>query len=73
MLIMKRNLLGCGLVAGPLFIAASLTQAFTRKRFDLGRHPISLLSLITFIGLRLMSKQPPQLRYSRTQPDPGTN
>jgi hypothetical protein len=45
MLIMKRNLLGCGLLAGPLFIAASLTQAFTRKGFDLGRHPISLLSL----------------------------
>jgi hypothetical protein len=45
MLIMKLNLLGCGLVAGPLFIAASLTQAFTRKGFDLGRHPISLLSL----------------------------
>jgi hypothetical protein len=45
MLIMKRNLLGCGLVAGPLFIAASLTQAFTRKGFDLARHPISLLSL----------------------------
>jgi hypothetical protein len=45
MLIMKRNLLACGLVAGPLFIAASLTQAFTRKGFDLARHPISLLSL----------------------------
>src|SRR5829696_5118656 len=45
MLIMKRNLLGCGLVAGPLFIAASLTQAYTRKGFDLARHPISLLSL----------------------------
>jgi FtsH-binding integral membrane protein len=45
MLIMKRNLLGCGLVAGPLFIAASLTQAFNRKGFDLGLHPISLLSL----------------------------
>ena len=42
---MERKLLGCGLVAGPLFIAASLTQAFTRKGFDLGRHPISLLSL----------------------------
>jgi hypothetical protein len=42
---MKNNLLGCGLVAGPLFIAASLTQAFSRKGFDLGRHPISLLSL----------------------------
>jgi len=45
MSIMKCNLLGCGLVAGPLFIAASLTQAFTRKGFDLARHPISLLSL----------------------------
>jgi hypothetical protein len=44
-LIMKRNLLRCGLAAGPLFIAASLTQAFTRQGFDLARHPISLLSL----------------------------
>jgi hypothetical protein len=44
-LIMKRNLLRCGLAAGPLFITASLTQAFTRKGFDLARHPISLLSL----------------------------
>jgi hypothetical protein len=42
---MNRNLLACGIVAGPLFIAASLTQAFTRKGFDLARHPISLLSL----------------------------
>jgi hypothetical protein len=39
MLIMKRNLLRCGLVAGPLFIAASLTQAFSRNGFDLVRHP----------------------------------
>jgi uncharacterized membrane protein YhaH (DUF805 family) len=45
MLIMKRNLLGCGLVAGQLFVAASLTQAFSRQGFDLARHPISLLSL----------------------------
>jgi hypothetical protein len=44
-LIMKRTLLGCGIVAGPLFIATSLTQAFTRSGFDLDRHPISLLSL----------------------------
>ena len=42
---MKRNLLGCGIVAGPLFVIASLAQAFTRTGFDLGRHPISLLSL----------------------------
>jgi hypothetical protein len=42
---MKRNLLACGIVAGPLFVIASLAQAFTRAGFDLGRHPISLLSL----------------------------
>lgn len=44
-LIMRRNLLYCGIVAGPLFIAASLIQAFTRTGFDLARHPLSLLSL----------------------------
>jgi hypothetical protein len=43
--IMKRNLLACGIVAGPLFVIASLAHAFTRTGFDLGRHPISLLSL----------------------------
>jgi hypothetical protein len=42
---MKRTRLACGIIAGPLFIAASLTQAFTRRGFDLARHPISLLSL----------------------------
>jgi Protein of unknown function (DUF998) len=42
---MKRKLLGCGIVAGPLFVVASLVQASTRTGFDLGRHPISLLSL----------------------------
>ena len=42
---MKRSRLACGIIAGPLFIAASLTQAFTRRGFDLARHPISLLSL----------------------------
>jgi hypothetical protein len=44
-LIMKRALLVCGLIAGPVFIAANLIQAFTRTGFDLARHPISLLSL----------------------------
>jgi hypothetical protein len=39
---MKRNLLFCGIVAGPLFIATSLIRAFTRTGFDLARHPISL-------------------------------
>jgi Protein of unknown function (DUF998) len=42
---MRRNLLYCGIVAGPLFIAASLILAFTRTGFDLARHPLSLLSL----------------------------
>jgi Protein of unknown function (DUF998) len=42
---MKRNLLLCGMVAGPLFVATSLIQAFTRTGFDLARHPISLLGL----------------------------
>jgi hypothetical protein len=42
---MKRKLLGCCIIAGPLFVVASLAQAFTRTGFDLGRHPISLLSL----------------------------
>lgn len=42
---MRRNLLYCGIVAGPLFIAAGLIQAFTRTGFDLARHPLSLLSL----------------------------
>jgi Protein of unknown function (DUF998) len=40
-----RTLLACGVVAGPLFVAGSLVQAFTREGYDLGRHPISLLSL----------------------------
>jgi hypothetical protein len=43
--IMKRKLLGCVIIAGPLFVVGSLVQAFTRTGFDLGRHPISLLSL----------------------------
>jgi hypothetical membrane protein len=40
-----RGLLACGVVAGPLFVAVSLIQAFARDGFELGRHPISLLSL----------------------------
>jgi hypothetical protein len=38
-------LLACGVVAGPLFLAVALLQALTRQGFDLGRHPLSLLSL----------------------------
>jgi Protein of unknown function (DUF998) len=40
-----RALLVCGIVAGPLFVAVALLQALTRDGFDLGRHPLSLLSL----------------------------
>lgn len=39
------RLLACGIVAGPLFPAAWLLQAFTRDGFDPSRHPLSLLSL----------------------------
>ena len=37
--------MACGIVAGPLFVAVGLIQAFTREGFDLSRHPLSLLSL----------------------------
>jgi Protein of unknown function (DUF998) len=40
-----RVLLGCGAAAGPLFTSVSLVQVLTRDGFDLGRHPLSLLSL----------------------------
>lgn len=40
-----KPLLAGGVVAGPLFVAAVLIQASTRDGFDLGRHPLSLLSL----------------------------
>jgi hypothetical protein len=36
--------LTAGILAGPLFVGASLVQAFTRDGFDVGRHPISLLA-----------------------------
>ena len=42
------HLLAGAIVAGPLFLAVSLAQAFTRDGFDLRRHPISLLSLGEF-------------------------
>jgi hypothetical protein len=40
-----RMLLTGGVVAGPLFVAVGLAQAFTRAGFDPVRHPLSLLSL----------------------------
>ncbi len=39
------RLLACGIIAGPLFLATWLIQAFTRKGFDPTYHPLSLLSL----------------------------
>jgi hypothetical protein len=39
-----RGLLTCGIVAGPLYVATWLIQAFTREGFDLTRHPASLLA-----------------------------
>jgi hypothetical protein len=40
-----RLLLAGGTLAGPLFIGVALLQILTRQGFDLGRQPISLLSL----------------------------
>lgn len=39
-----RALLGCGVVAGPFYLAVGLAQALVREGFDLGRHPLSLLA-----------------------------
>ncbi|MEU4763411.1 DUF998 domain-containing protein [Actinosynnema sp. NPDC023794] len=38
-------LLGCGVLAGPLYLVTGFAQAFTREGFDLARHPFSFLSL----------------------------
>jgi hypothetical membrane protein len=40
-----RGLLTCGVIAGPLFVAAAIVQILTRDGFDLRRHPLSLLSV----------------------------
>ena len=39
-----RALLAGGAVAGPLYVAVWLVQAFTREGFDVTRHPASLLA-----------------------------
>jgi len=39
-----RALLTGGIVAGPLYVAVWMGQAFTREGFDLTRHPASLLA-----------------------------
>lgn len=41
----SKTLLAFGVVAGPLFVATSVVQAFARPGFDITRHPPSLLSL----------------------------
>jgi hypothetical protein len=38
-------LLGCGVVAGPFYLALGLAQALTRPGFDLTRHELSQLAL----------------------------
>ena len=40
-----RRLLGCGIVAGPVFATTVAIQVLTRDGYDLTRHPISMLSL----------------------------
>jgi hypothetical membrane protein len=40
-----RRLLTCGVLAGPLFTGVAFVQVLARDGFDLGRHPLSLLSL----------------------------
>ncbi|MEV0351127.1 DUF998 domain-containing protein [Nonomuraea sp. NPDC050680] len=39
-----RTLLGCGIVAGPLYIIVVLLQMLTRDGFDISRYPASMLS-----------------------------
>src|SRR3954449_7506750 len=39
-----RSLLGYGVLAGPVYVTASLVQAVTRPGFDLSRHEWSLLA-----------------------------
>ena len=46
-------LLRCGLIAGPLFLLASLLQGFAREGFDLRRQPLSFLSLGTLGWLQI--------------------
>lgn len=40
-----RWLLGCGVLAGPLFVGVTTVEALTRSGFDIRRHGISLLAL----------------------------
>lgn len=39
-----RSLLGYGVIAGPIYLAVGLIQAFVRDGFDLARHSLSVLA-----------------------------
>ena len=38
------HLLGCGVVAGPLYLAVGIAQGLLRDGFDFDRHPLSVLA-----------------------------
>jgi len=40
----NRFLLGCGVLAGPFYLAVGLAQALLRAGFDFSRHPLSVLA-----------------------------
>jgi hypothetical protein len=41
---LSRELLTCGVVAGPIYVAVGLTEMLTRSGFDLRRHSLSVLA-----------------------------
>jgi hypothetical membrane protein len=41
---LTRTLLGCGIVAGPLYVGIGVIEMLTRPGFDITRHSLSLLS-----------------------------
>lgn len=40
----SRLLLGCGVLAGPIYLAVGIAQALLRDGFDFARHPLSVLA-----------------------------
>ena len=40
----NRFLLGCGVLAGPFYLAVGLAQVWLRSGFDFARHPLSVLA-----------------------------
>ena len=48
-------LLGCGSVAGFLFIAVSFALAFSRSGYEFSEHPLSLLSLGDFGWVQILN------------------